>query len=83
LQKLLTIVLSTCSLVVSGCATTQYTVNGQEPKRDNTMLILGSIAIIGAAAALGPQHKGKQACKSYVSGPNGTSTVTTYQTKCP
>ncbi len=47
------------------------------------MMILGTVALIGAAAALGGPNKGKEACKSYVSGPNGNYTVTTYQTKCP
>ena len=75
--------LSTVSLLTSGCATTQYTVNGVEPKRDNTMMILGTVALIGAAAALGGPNKGKEACKSYVTGPTGTHVVTTYQTKCP
>ena len=69
--------------LTTGCATTDYRVNGVEPKRDNTMLILGTVALIGAAAALGGPNKGKEACKSYVSGPNGNSVITTYQTKCP
>ena len=69
--------------LTTGCATTDYRVNGVEPKRDNTMLILGSIALIGAAVAIGGPNKGKEACKSYVSGPSGNHTITTYQTKCP
>ena len=69
--------------LTTGCATTDYRVNGIEPKRDNTMTILGTVALIGLAASLGGPNKGKEACKSYVSGPNGNSVITTYQTKCP
>jgi hypothetical protein len=69
--------------LTTGCATTDYRVNGIEPKRDNTMTILGTVALIGLAASLGGPHKGKEACKSYVSGPTGNSVITTYQTKCP
>lgn len=84
MQKSLIVILSTVSLLTSGCATTDYRVNGHEPKRDNTLQIVGSIVVLGAlASAIGGPNKGKEACKSYVSGPSGTSVVTTYQTKCP
>lgn len=83
MQKSLIVILSTVSLLTSGCATTDYRVNGVEPKANNTMMILGTVALIGAAAALGGPNKGKNACKSYVSGPSGNYTVTTYQDKCP
>jgi hypothetical protein len=77
--------LTTLLLVsLTGCATTDYRVNGVEPKRDNTLQILGTIVVLGAvASAIGGPNKGKEACKSYVSGPTGNYTVTTYQTKCP
>ena len=77
------LIISMLLLSLTGCATTDYRVNGVEPKKDNTMLILGSIALIGAAVAIGGPNKGKEACKSYVSGPTGNHTITTYQTKCP
>jgi hypothetical protein len=70
--------------LTTGCATTDYRINGVEPKRDNTLQILGTIVVLGAvASAIGGPNKGKEACKSYVSGPTGNHTVTTYQTKCP
>ncbi len=76
--------LSIASLLTSGCATTDYRVNGHEPKLDNTLKIVGTVVVLGAvASALGGPNKGKEACKAYVSGPNGNYTVTTYQTKCP
>lgn len=70
--------------LTTGCATTDYRVNGVEPKKDNTLQIIGTIVVLGAvASAIGGPNKGKEACKSYVSGPTGNHTVTTYQTKCP
>ena len=75
--------MSTFSLLLSGCATTQYTVNGKEAKRDNTLEIVGGIILLGAIAKGISPDKGKEACRSYVSGPNGNYTVTTYQQKCP
>ena len=73
-----------CTLVLQGCATTQYTVNGVEPKQNEMLKTVGTIVVLGVVAgALGGANKGKEACKSYVSGPTGNSVVTTYQTKCP
>jgi len=69
--------------LTTGCATTDYRVNGVEPKRDNTLQILGTIVVLGAVASAISPNKGKEACKSYVSGPTGNHTITTYQTKCP
>ena len=75
--------LSIASLLTSGCATTDYRVNGVEPKADNTLKIIGGVFLLGALAAAASPQKGKEACKAYVSGPSGNYTVTTYQTKCP
>lgn len=76
--------LSIASLLTSGCATTQYTVNGVEPKKNDMVKTVGTIVVLGVVAgALAGPNKGKSACKSYVSGPNGNYTVTTYQDKCP
>lgn len=68
---------------MSGCATTQYTVNGKEAKRDNTLEIVGGIILLGAIAKGIAPNKGKEACKAYVTGTSGTHVVTTYQQKCP
>ena len=78
------IITSVLLLSLTGCATTQYTVNGVEPKQNEMLKTVGTIVVLGVVAgALGGANKGKESCKSYVSGPSGNSVVTTYQTKCP
>jgi ABC-type Zn uptake system ZnuABC Zn-binding protein ZnuA len=72
-------------LSLTGCATTDYRVNGVEPKKDNTLQILGTIVVLGAVASAISPNKGKEACKSYISTGliSQPTVVTTYQTKCP
>jgi hypothetical protein len=87
-MKKSSVILITISLMLTGCATTTtgYTINGVEPKReDSTFKTVGSIVLAGALLyALSP-NKGKQVCKSYVSGPAGgapTQVITQYKDKC-
>ena len=80
MKKLSLLLLS--SVLFTGCATTQYTVNGVEPKQNDMLKTVGTIVVLGVVAGA-LADKSKVACKSYVSGPTGNSVVTTYQTKCP
>lgn len=76
MKKLLILILS---LATSGCATTQYTLNGQQV--DSTLKTVGTIVVVGIIAH-SLADKSKVACKSYVSGPTGNSVVTTYKEVC-
>ena len=66
-------------LGLQGCASTQYTLNGQQ--YDSTLKTVGTIVVVGVVAhALA--DKSKVACKSYVSSPMGNQVVTTYKNSC-
>ncbi len=85
MNKLITILV--CSSLMTGCATTSnYTINGVEPKReDSTMKTVGLIVLGGALLYATSANKGKEVCKSYVSGPAGgapTQVITQYKDKC-
>jgi hypothetical protein len=76
MKKLLVLILS---LVTTGCASTQYTLNNQQV--DSTLKTVGTIVVVGVIAH-SLADKNKVACKSYVSGTTGTSVVTTYKSSC-
>lgn len=71
--------------LTTGCATTDYRVNGQEPKVNNTLQIVGTVVALGLIAKGVSPDKGKVACKTFISTGliSAPTTVTTYQNSCP
>lgn len=84
MKKLL--ITTIASIYLTGCATTGYTVNGVEHKKeDSTIKTVGLIVGAGLLLYAASPNKGKEVCKSYVSGPAGgpaTQVITTYKDKC-
>jgi hypothetical protein len=77
MKKLLTSIVVVSML--SGCATTDYRVNNQNP--NDTLKIIGTIVVVGALASAISPNKGQNACKSYMSVPGQSSpnVITTYK----